>query len=83
MQMRKSLLVVATALSMSAVDARAQLPLSTYADGNGFLNVQKLTCAQLAGTFQEDADLFVAWYNGMRRNILRTLTGQKGSSTKS
>ena len=30
--------------------------LSAYADTNGYLDVQKLTCAQLAGTWQEDAD---------------------------
>ena len=26
--------------------------------------MQKLTCAQLAGTFQEDADLLTTWYSG-------------------
>jgi hypothetical protein len=46
---------------MSAVDADAQVPLSTYTDAAGCLDVQKLTCGQLAGTFQEDADLLVAW----------------------
>lgn len=29
-----------------------------------FLDVQALTCAQLAGTFQEDADLLTTWYSG-------------------
>jgi len=33
--------------------SRAQVDLSTYADANGFLNVQKLTCCQLAGTGRE------------------------------
>ena len=74
--MRKCLLVVAAALSMTAVEAHAQVPLSTYTDVNGYLDVQKLTCGQLAGTFQEDADLLVAWYSGrattdLRKNILR------------
>jgi hypothetical protein len=37
---------------MASSGALAQTPLSAYADGNGFIDVQKLTCAQLAGTFQ-------------------------------
>jgi hypothetical protein len=44
--------------------AQAQVDLSTYADPDGNLDVQKLTCAQLAGTFQEDADLMTVWYSG-------------------
>jgi hypothetical protein len=77
-EMRRSLIVVAAALSMAAVDAHAQVPLSTYAEANGYLDVQKLTWGQLAGTFQEDADLLVAWYSGWynrlaKKNILRTL----------
>jgi hypothetical protein len=36
--------------------ASAQTELKTYADAHGYLNVQALTCAQLAGTFQDDAD---------------------------
>ena len=72
--MYKSLLAVAAAVSMSTANARAQVPLSTYADANGYIDVQKLTCAQLAGTFQEDADLLVAgtsgWYNGLAKKHL-------------
>src|SRR5271157_2651029 len=44
--------------------AQAQVDLSTYADANGNLDVQKLTCAQLAGTYQEDADFMTVWYSG-------------------
>jgi hypothetical protein len=44
--------------------ARAQVELKTYADPDGYLDVQKLTCAQLANTFQEDADYLTAWYSG-------------------
>jgi hypothetical protein len=44
-------LILATILCTTAIPvARAQVDLSTYADPNGFLNMQKLTCAQLAGT---------------------------------
>ena len=44
--------------------ANAQVELKSYADPEGYLNVQELTCAQLAGTFQEDADLLTTWYSG-------------------
>src|SRR5277367_7185835 len=57
------------ALAFAAVSswvspAGAQVPLSAYMDKNGFVDVQALTCAQLAGTFQEDADYLAAWYSG-------------------
>jgi hypothetical protein len=38
--------------------------LSTYADANGFIDVQKLTCGQLANTYQEDANALTSWYSG-------------------
>jgi hypothetical protein len=44
--------------------ASAQVELKSYADANGYIDVQALTCAQLAGTFQEDADLLTTWYSG-------------------
>src|ERR1700681_5037371 len=58
-------LILATVLCTTAIQtARAQVDLSTYADANGFINVQTLTCAQLAGTWQGDADRLTAWYSG-------------------
>ena len=51
-----------TMLSVGA--AQAQVDLSTYADAEGNIDVQKLTCAQLAGTWQEDADFLTVWYSG-------------------
>jgi len=39
-----------------AMPAYSQVELKTYADSDGYIDVQKLTCAQLANTFQEDAD---------------------------
>ena len=54
--MRKLLIAAGFALAMSPVAASAQTALSAYADDKGYIDVQKLTCAQLAGTFQEDAD---------------------------
>src|SRR3954465_13248003 len=47
-----------------AGSASAQVELKSYADANGYIDVQALTCAQLAGTFQEDADLLTTWYSG-------------------
>jgi hypothetical protein len=38
--------------------------LSAYADANGFIDVQKLTCGQLANTYQEDANALSSWYSG-------------------
>jgi hypothetical protein len=48
----------------SAGPAPAQVDLSTYADRNGYVDVQKLTRAQLANTLQEDADYLTVWYSG-------------------
>jgi HdeA/HdeB family len=42
----------------------AQVELKTYADAKGYINVKTLSCAQLAGTFQEDADFLGVWYSG-------------------
>ncbi|MFZ0206761.1 MAG: HdeA/HdeB family chaperone [Roseiarcus sp.] len=63
--------------------ATAQVELKTYADAKGYINVRTLTCAQLAGTFQEDADFlgvwYSGWYNGRNKkhviNIVRTKDG--------
>lgn len=54
----------ATMMLAGVSESRAQVPLTAYTDANGFLDVQALTCAQLAGTFQEDADMLAAWYSG-------------------
>ncbi|WP_348272504.1 HdeA/HdeB family chaperone [Bosea sp. CRIB-10] len=51
--------------------ATAQVPLTNYVDANGFIDVQALTCAQLAGTFQEDADLLSAWYSGWYNGLAK------------
>ena len=51
--------------------ATAQVPLTSYVDANGFIDVQALTCAQLAGTFQEDADALSAWYSGWYNGLAK------------
>jgi hypothetical protein len=62
----------AVAMMLSGTsNGHAQVPLSAYADANGFIDVQALTCAQLAGTFQEDADMLAAWYSGWYNGLAK------------
>lgn len=61
----------ATVMLAGAPASRAQVPLSAYTDANGFIDVQALTCAQLAGTFQEDADMLAAWYSGWYNGLAK------------
>jgi HdeA/HdeB family len=49
----------------------AQVELKTYADRDGYVDVQKLTCAQLANTFQEDADYLTVWYSGWYNGLAK------------
>jgi hypothetical protein len=70
-------------LVASAPASIAQVDLKTYADAKGYINVRALTCAQLAGTFQEDANFlgvwYAGWFNGRAKlhsiNIARTEAG--------
>jgi len=79
----RAALVASATLIASASASQAQVDLKTYADAKGYLNVRALTCAQLANTFQEDADFLGTWYSGwynghMKRhsiNINRTKQG--------
>ena len=57
-------LLAAAGLIASVSASQAQVELKTYTDDKGYLNVKGLTCAQLAGTFQEDADFMTVWYSG-------------------
>ena len=76
-------LIAVAALVASASSAQTPAELKTYADDKGYLNVKELTCAQLAGTYQEDADFlgvwFSGWYNGKAKkhsiNVHRTREG--------
>lgn len=80
--MHRSLIVAAVLLSAASA-SQAQVELKNYADAKGYIDVQKLTCAQLAGTFQEDADFlgvwYSGWYNGLAKkhalNVSRTKAG--------
>lgn len=60
----KSLFLATCTIALVSVSAQAQTPLTAYADPKGYIHVQELTCAQLAGTFQEDADFLGVWYSG-------------------
>jgi hypothetical protein len=69
--MREKLILSAIGLAIASSSVHAQTELSTYADANGYIDVQKLTCAQLAGTFEEDADMLTAWYSGWYNGLAK------------
>jgi HdeA/HdeB family len=55
----------------AATPAAAQVELKAYANSDGYIDVQALTCAQLANTFQEDADHLTAWYSGWYNGLAK------------
>ena len=67
-------LVASTALVGSVCASQAQTELKTYTDAKGYLNVRTLTCAQLANTYQEDANFLAAWYSGWWNGHLKRHT---------
>jgi hypothetical protein len=84
--MRKYILLAATSFSIAITGSavRAQTPLSAYVDANGFLDVQTLRCAQLAGTYQQDADALTTWYSGWYNGLAKKhfLDFRKGKETE-
>ena len=62
--MRMLMILMAAFLAMGVSESHAQVPLSVYVDANGYINVQKLTCAATRGHDQVSADLLSAWYSG-------------------
>jgi len=75
--------LVAAALVASPTAPRAQVELKTYTDEKGYLNVRALTCAQLANTYQEDADFLGAWYGGwwngqLKRHSINVARAKEG-----
>ena len=76
--------VVATAALAASISAsQAQVDLTTYTDAKGYLNVRGLTCAQLANTYQEDANFLGAWYSGwwngrMNRHSINVARAKEG-----
>jgi hypothetical protein len=69
--MRKILMLAAIGMTIAGTSARAQVDLSAYADANGFIDVQTLTCAQLANTWQQDADMLATWYSGWYNGLAK------------
>jgi HdeA/HdeB family len=69
--MRMLMLATAAITGCLVTGASAQVELKTYADKDGYINVQELSCAQLAGTFQEDADLLTTWYSGWYNGLAK------------
>jgi cytoplasmic iron level regulating protein YaaA (DUF328/UPF0246 family) len=65
----RTLIFVSLLLGAASTAAYSQTELAT--DKDGLVNVQTLTCAQLANTFQEDADAlamyYAGWYNGLAK----------------
>ena len=70
----KPLVVLAASIAVfaSVVHATAQVELKHHVGENGYLNVRALTCAQLANTYQEDADFLGAWYSGWYNGRLKS-----------
>jgi hypothetical protein len=62
----KKLLMISTASMIAMLGSAKADPvdLNAYVDANGFIKVQQLTCAQLANTYQQDANALMAWYSG-------------------
>ncbi len=61
----KYLLISSVAAMAMIVAAKADpVDLSAYVDANGFIDIQTLTCEQLANTYQSDANVLMAWYSG-------------------
>ena len=69
--MRKTVVLMAACLALANSAAKSQVDLSAYADANEYLNVQALTCAQLANTWQQDADMLATWYSGWYNGLAK------------
>jgi len=69
--MRRTKILAIVSFLVAGSSVQAQTPLSAYVDANGFINVQALTCAQLAGTYQEDADMLTTWYSGWYNGLAK------------
>ena len=69
--MNRHLTIICSVLIFGVCSASAQTELSKYADAKGYIDVQKLTCGQLAGTYQEDADFLGVWYSGWYNGLAK------------
>jgi len=69
--MRSMMVLAGAFLAITVSQAQAQVELKSYVDAEGFIDIQKLTCAQLADTFQEDADMLTTWYSGWYNGLAK------------
>jgi hypothetical protein len=75
MEMKKTMLLgFAASMAMIGVAKADPVDLSAYVDKNGFIDVQTLTCAQLANTYQEDANALTSWYSGWYNGLANTIS---------
>ena len=70
-KMLKALATATAILAAASSHVRAQTDLTAYADANGYIDVQALTCAALAGTWQGDADRLTTWYSGWYNGLAK------------
>jgi len=69
--MPKMMILTATLLVAASSYVQAQTDLTAYADPEGYIDVQTLTCAALAGTWQGDADRLTTWYSGWYNGLAK------------
>jgi HdeA/HdeB family protein len=69
--MRKAVAIATIVLGVASSRLHAQTDLTAYADANGYIDVQALTCAALAGTWQGDADRLTTWYSGWYNGLAK------------
>ena len=69
--MLKALATAMVILAAASSHVQAQTDLTAYADANGYIDVQALTCAALAGTWQGDADRLTTWYSGWYNGLAK------------
>jgi hypothetical protein len=70
-KMLKALVAATAILAAASSHVQAQTDLTEYADANGYIDVQALTCAALAGTWQGDADRLTTWYSGWYNGLAK------------
>lgn len=70
--MRKMTAGIAMVFGLLASSAAsAATGLDAYVDKNGYIDVQALTCSQLADTYQEDANALAYWYSGWYNGLAK------------
>jgi hypothetical protein len=68
-KMLKALATATAILAAASSHVQAQTDLTAYADTNGYIDVQALTFAALAGRC--DADRLTTWYSGWYNGLAK------------